>query len=64
MEKPWFRDGMTPEKEATAELEYWQQKTGQERIEALMQMQREYWGAAAFERIERVVRIGKISEKY
>jgi hypothetical protein len=64
MEKPWFREGMSCEEEAAAEFAYWQQKTGNERIEALLEMQREYWGEAVFGRIERVVRIGKISEKY
>jgi hypothetical protein len=64
MEKPWFRDGMSSEEEATAELDFWQQKTGMERMEALLQMQREYWGEAAFGCIEKVVRIGKMSEKY
>jgi 6-phosphogluconate dehydrogenase len=64
MEKPWFRDGMSAEEAAAAELEYWRQRTGDERIAALMEMQREYWGTAAFERIERVVRVIKLSEEY
>jgi hypothetical protein len=64
MEKPWFRDGMSAEEEMAAELEYWRQRTGDERIAALMEMQREYWGTAAFGPIAKVVRIVRLSEEY
>jgi hypothetical protein len=59
MKKLWVSKGKSFVEEHAADREFWQQMTGRERLEALMELQSEVWGAdessAGLRRVARVV---------
>jgi hypothetical protein len=59
MEKVWLRKCSSFEEEEAADREFWQQMTGDERIEVLEQMRRDAWKITGerLEGLRRAVRV-------
>jgi hypothetical protein len=58
----WFRKGLSFEEEAKADREFWEQMTGSERVQVLLDMRGEAWKVGG-KRISRLRRVARVVER-
>jgi hypothetical protein len=62
MDKIWVRKGESFEEEAEANREFWEQMTGQERVQVALEMLDEAWRIGG-ERVQALRRVARVVER-